>query len=365
MAKNDWAIVVGIQRYLDPDLSGLQGADNDAKEFYDWVISSDGGAVPPGQATLIRSSDFPPFTTAAGAMPTRTALKKAFDHLLTLADENAAKDLGRTVGDRLYVFFSGHGFTPYKHLDLTALLTAEASVAEAKLMHLVGSYMADRFWSAKLFKETILFMDCCRTLMHCAQPYNPYEEELATDFHEGRRFYAYGARVAKESREWQMADGGYHGVFTRTLLNALGGAGHEPNDPSKITAESLRNYLYTSFKNFMSEADRLRPDLPKYPEVVYEQIPGVNFTIVTRGNVVGRLLRRTKGATYDVTIVASPPRLGQRATVRNKTLSVVADQPLTVRTTLQLPPGLYSIEFPGSGDHTPFEVAGVGVEVNV
>ena len=34
MAKNDWAIVVGIMNYADPNLAGLQGPENDATDFY-------------------------------------------------------------------------------------------------------------------------------------------------------------------------------------------------------------------------------------------------------------------------------------------------------------------------------------------
>src|SRR5471030_1970768 len=128
MAKGDWAIVVGIKSYADPGLAGLEGPENDAKEFHDWVVSDAGGGVPKDQAKLIRSSDYgPPFTSAATAMPTQEAIKAAFDHLMTMADANAAKGLGRVVGDRLYLFFSGHGFAPDQDDGLTALLTANAS----------------------------------------------------------------------------------------------------------------------------------------------------------------------------------------------------------------------------------------------
>lgn len=363
MPKDDWAIVVGIQRYFDPGLTGLQGPENDATDFYKWVISSEGGAVPEGQAKLIRSSDFPPFTTESGAMPTRTAIKEAFDHILSVADDNERKGLGRTVGNRLYLFFSGHGFTPSHHDELTALLTAEASVADAKLTHVIGSYMADKFWRGKFFKEVMLFMDCCRDIMDCAQLYTPYDDERGTDFYKGVRFYAYGARVAKESREWMMADGLYHGVFTKTLMDGLGGAAYDPDDPSKITAESLRDQLYNGFKNFMSAADRKRPDLPKEPEVVFEQKPGGNFTIVTRGNFAQRILGRTKGTTYQVTIFASAPRLGKKASIRNSKLDVVSEQTLVAQTTLSLPRGFYAIDFGDSAEEVTFEVTGAGGEV--
>lgn len=365
MAKADWAIVVGIKNYFDPDLVGLEGPENDAREFYDWIVSADGGAVPKDQAKLIASSDYPPFTTSTTAMPTAEAIKGAFDHIRSIADENEQKGLGRNVGERLYLFFSGHGFAPSQHDDLTALLTAEASVAGAHLTHIIGSYMADFFWRARFFDEILLFMDCCRSVMECAQLYMPYEDERATDYYMGRRFYAYGARTTMESREWKMADGQYHGVFTRTLLDALSGTGYDPRDPSKITAESLRDQLYNGFKNFMSAPDRQRPDLPKEPEVVYEQKPGGNFTIVTRANLAQRILGLKKVTKYGVTILVSPGRVGKEATIRDKNLAVVSEETLAAPTMLSLERGFYAINIAGESEPLPFEVTGAGGEVHV
>jgi hypothetical protein len=366
MARNDWAIVVGIKNYVDPDLAGLEGPENDAKEFHDWVVSSEGGAVPKGQATLIRSSDYhPPFKDPATAMPTQEAIKAAFDHLLAIADENEKKGLGREIGNRLYVFFSGHGFAPDQDDELTALLTADASIANAQLTHVIGSYMADKFWRGKFFKEILLFMDCCRSVMECAQLYKPYTNERATDYQEVRRFYAYGARVAKESREWKMPDGEFHGVFTKTLLDALGGSGYDPDNPALITAESLRDQLYNGFKHFMSAADQERLDLPKEPEVDYEEKPGAKFTIVTRANLARRILGQTMITKYPVTIVTPSARVGRKAIVSDATLAKVSEVTLVARTPLSLELGFYALTITGEAEPITFEVIGAGSEVHV
>ena len=225
MAKDDWAIVVGVKAYFDSHLAGLEGPENDANEFYQWAVSDDGGAVPKGQAQLILSSMYnPPFKAATDAMPTAEAVKAAFDHLKSIAEENGENGNGRVVGRRLYLFFSGHGFAPSHRDDLTAILTADANVKEDKLPHILCSYMADFFWRACYFEEILLFVDCCRSRMECSQLYMPYDDESGSEFWKVRRFYGYGARVGKESREWKMADGQVHGVFTRTLIDALKGA---------------------------------------------------------------------------------------------------------------------------------------------
>lgn len=363
MGKDDWAISVGVKDYFDSDLAGLEGPENDANEFHQWVISEDGGAVPTGQAQLILSSLYkPPFKSASDALPTAEAVKEAFDHLRSIAEENEKQENGRVVGRRLYLFFSGHGFAPSHRDDLTAMLTAEANVKQQKLPHIVCSYMADFFWRARFFDEILLFVDCCRSIMECGQLYMPYHEERGRDFWKVRRFYGYGARVAKESREWKMPDGKVHGVFTRTLIDALNGAGYDPKDPSKITAESLRDQLYNGLKANMAPADRDRLDLPKEPEIDYEQKPGSNFTIVSRGSLFS-MLTGTKKPTFPVKIVTDTS-VGLQATVRDKDFKVVARPKLSAVTNLDLERGLYAIAI-GDSDGVRFEVTGGTEPVDV
>jgi hypothetical protein len=363
MAKDDWAIVAGVKTYFDPDLGGLEGPENDANEFYQWVVSDGGGAVARGQAQLILSSMYHvPFQSASDAMPTAEAVKASFDHLKSIADENEQNGNGRVVGRRLYLFFSGHGFAPSHRDDLTAMLTADANVKQEKLSHIVCSYMADFFWRARFFDEILLFVDCCRSIMECAQLYMPYDDERGSDYWTVRRLYGYGARVAKESREWKMPDGQVHGVFTRTLMDALNGAGYDPKDPTKITAESLRDQLYNSFKANMAPADRDRPDLPKEPEIDYEQKPDSNFTIASRG-LLQSLLPGAKVPTFPVKIV-SDTAVGKQATVRDKNFKVVARPVLSAVTDLSLERGLYAIEV-GDADGVSFEVTGGQEAINV
>jgi hypothetical protein len=363
MEKDDWAIVVGVKSYFDPDLGGLEGPENDANEFYQWVTSEDGGGVQGGQAELILSSKYhPPFQAVSDAQPTAEAVKAAFDHLKAIAAKNEKKGNGRVVGRRLYLFFSGHGFAPSHRDDLTAMLTADARVKQEKLPHILCSYMADFFWRARFFQEILLFVDCCRTIMDCTELYMPYDEERGRDYWAVRRLYGYGARVAKESKEWMMPDGKVHGVFTRTLIDALKGAGYDPKDPTKITAESLRDQLYNGFKANMAPADRDRPDLPKEPEIDYEQKPDSNFTIVSRATLKSFLTGAAK-PTFPVKIVTDTAA-GKQAVVRDKNFKVVAKPLLTAVTDLALERGLYAIEV-GDGDGVPFEVTGGQEAVNV
>jgi hypothetical protein len=362
MGKNDWAVVAGIQSYFDPDLPVLEGPENDARDFYEWVISSDGGDVPKGQAQLIVSSAFnPPFSSAAAANPTAAALKASFDHLISLADENAEKEIGREVGDRLYVFLAGHGFAPSHRDDLTALLTAEASVANEQLSHVLGSYFADAMWRQKFFKEILLFMDCCRSIMECTQLFMPYDDYRASDYDSVRRFYAYGARVAKESREWQPPGMPWHGVFTMTLMQGLRGGAYHSKNPKVITAESLRDQLYNAFAGNMVPADRDRLDVPHEPEIVYEQKPGSDFTLVP---TPARFLR-SKPPQYPVRITAPANAEGETLFILDAAFKVVAQQTFTAPVTLSLERGFYIAVMWALNAEKPFEVTGSAGGVDV
>src|SRR5262249_61846433 len=68
------------------------------------------GGVPPKNISLIRSSDC---NSPPDAAPTRDDIhEKTFLWLDKLAEANQAATGRRAVGARLYVYISGHGFSP-------------------------------------------------------------------------------------------------------------------------------------------------------------------------------------------------------------------------------------------------------------
>jgi len=368
MGKDDWAIVVGIQSYFDAgSLGALSGPENDANDFYKWVTSPDGGAVPaPAQAKLILSSQFTqPFQKPEDAQPTADAIVSAFNHLKEVANENAENGLGLTVGDRLYIFFAGHGFAPSYDDKLTALLTAEASVANSKLQHVIGSYMADWFWRAAYFKQVLLFMDCCRSILPCTQLFQPYQDERGQDYDLLSKFYAFGARIGQESREWAPDGKTYHGVFTLTLMNGLRGAAYDPKQPKNITAESLRDYLYNDFKNFMVPSDRERTDRRKDPEIQYEQRPNANFVVapVPPKTLVERVIG-ARAKEFKRTINAAPQLVGKKAEIQDWHFDKVTEITLQPKNDVDLPRGTFVLITDNA--EVPFEVTGGPLEdVNV
>lgn len=284
MAKNnkDYAVIVGIQTYpaFDPD-GPLEGPENDARAFYEWVKSPAGGNVPDNKEhiSLFVSSDYgPPFATLEDAKPMAQDIQKAFERLQNKADANDAKGDGLQVGRRLYLYMAGHGFAPRD--DQTALLMANAARNRTGPMyHILGQYTADWFFKAKYFEEVILLMDCCREAQ-TIQGLNMSFAELVSPgaVDKVKRFYGYGTKWSRLSRE-KTINGVRRGIFTATLIKALEGGAADP-DTGEITARSLSDYLYTNMEKLLDDADMKNDDVPKDPEVDYHPNKGKGFVLM-------------------------------------------------------------------------------------
>src|SRR5918998_2951337 len=116
----DYAVVVGVARYPELSAEGvvadLDGPNNDAQAVHDWLVDPEGGGLDPDNAKLIRSADFD-WLDPLDAQPAAARIERELKWL-----ERQTRD---TAGGRLYLYFSGHGFSPV--LEEGALLTAEAT----------------------------------------------------------------------------------------------------------------------------------------------------------------------------------------------------------------------------------------------
>ena len=251
--NNDWAIVVGVRRY--PGISDLDGSENDAVDFRKWLVDPAGGNVPPEQVRLILSSQFPDPSDATSAAPTNAEVERAFEWLDDKAEENRQNGIGRTVGRRLYLYFSGHGFAPSK--DDAVLLMANATPRRSG-NHIAGKVWAEWIHESGYFEEVALFMDCCRD-SYTTVPLRPVHLTKVTDnkdIDKRKRFYAFGTEWARKAWErLNPADNKVHGVFTTALLAGLNGLAADKST-GLITAASLKNYLHQNMGNFLSPEER-------------------------------------------------------------------------------------------------------------
>jgi caspase domain-containing protein len=298
--NDDWAIVVGVRRY--PAISDLDGPENDAKNFYAWLIDPAGGKLKPEHVRLILSSDFPDPQDDASANPTHAEVEKAFEWLDDEAVKNGAQDNGRTVGRRLYLYFSGHGYAPSK--EEAALLMANAR-PDRYGNHIAARVWAEWLYEAGYFEEIALFMDCCRNSDSSVGMRQVHIGKVTNNkgLQERQRFYAYATQWDREAREHlDPADNKVHGVFTTLLLSGLSGKAVE-NKTGLITAASLKSYLYQNLESFLTPEERAENDIGKSPHIadltnpaqpmVFAQIPlpeipKVRVTVHVPADAVGK-----------------------------------------------------------------------------
>jgi hypothetical protein len=351
MAKEDWAVVVGVRLY--PDLGDLDGPENDARIFYDWLVAPEGGAVPKEQIALILSSDFSPVAVPSRAEPTTLRVQQAFEDLQDVADASQKAGAGRRVGRRLYIYLSGHGCAP--RLNDSALLTANATKLRPGY-HILGKLYADWFLRSNFFDQAILFMDCCRENYPQAPPnIPPYLDITGTAaMDKSRTFYGFGTKWSRLSRERAMADGKVHGIFTWAVLAGLRGDACDPNT-GQVTAATLGNFLYNRMKAFLTADELADPDVPKEPDLQYDQNPNNPIVFATVAVPL-----------YPVTINVPAAIAGQQIQIlgdKFQPVMAAAANPPTWQ--VQLKAGTYLAQVLGLGMQTPaFEVSGTEV-VNV
>jgi len=345
MAKDDWAVVVGVRLY--PDLGDLDGPENDARSFYAWLTDPAGGDVPKEQTALILSSDFAPAPVPNRAEPTTLRVQQAFEDLQDVADQSQQAGNGRRVGRRLYIYLSGHGCAP--RLNDSALLTANATKLRPGY-HIIGKLYADWFLRSNFFDQAVLFMDCCRESYPQAPPnIPPYIDVTGPDaLDKTRTFYGFGTKWSRLSRERLMPDGLTHGIFTWAILAGLKGGACDPNT-GQITAATLGNFLYNRMKAFLTPDELADPDVPKEPDLQYDQTP--NNPIIFNTLAVPK---------YPVTINLPAAIAGQQVQILSDKLQMViaaaAKPPLWQ---LELKAGTYLAQAMAAGLQTPaFEVSG-------
>jgi hypothetical protein len=260
MPLADRALVVGINRY--PKISELSGAQNDAEEFYNWVTDPAGGGVASKNALLLRSSDFAPSTDPDEDRPDKVLVEKFFTNLDNSANANNAEGQGLKAGNRLWLFFSGHGFAP--SLDRSGVLMANATLDR---VHNIAAMMwANRLYDGGWFDDVILFQDACRNRIGDVELTPPFiKQRQAPPGQRRRRFYAFSAKNRQLSKELTL-DGKVRGVFTYTLLRGLRGQARDPKTGAVTTAQ-LKAYLQDNMQKLLPQEDLDDDEIAKMPEV--------------------------------------------------------------------------------------------------
>jgi uncharacterized caspase-like protein len=339
---DDYAILVGISNYPVLGENGknadLQGPGHDVDAVKAWLLDPKGGGfADDSRIEVIKST---PPTSADGARPTSDELDIALLKLHKIALSNRQEGKGLRVGRRLYIFMSGHAFSPARQRG--CLITANADEHLTLNVHATGwlSWMQD----AGYFREFVLWLDGCMNRMSFVPPHDPPLPLVNASEAPRANFVAFAAQRPLKAVEIPIdEDGGKtHGLFTWTLLEGLRGAAADAN--GRVTGRSLADWLRNAQSARMPARELGDADIAKEPEVIQED----ERLVFVRG--------ASKPA-YEVAVSfpgASPgaARLWSGAPPR-----IVKEFPVPeAQELLTLEPGLYLIDVPDAGLRQGFEV---------
>jgi Caspase domain len=203
-----WAVIVGVSDYPDNRMD-LNYCDDDAKAYYQFLRSSEGGSVPENHIALLTDQ--------------MATTKNILDYCNSIFAQ-AQKD------DIIIFYFSGHGSPEYFcaydgslwHNDIKGVL--QNSPAKRKMM--IG--------------------DACFAGSMIAPP-APTESDY-TDYYndkDGIAFISASKRDETSAETSQLQ----HGIFTYYFLNGLRSCNANEDNNAYIDITELRDYIKTQFQN--------------------------------------------------------------------------------------------------------------------
>lgn len=341
MAKDDYALVVGINAY--PELTDLKGPVDDAERFADWLRTTPGVEVPEKNIHRLLTKIFHP----PGPTSYKDAHPTGSDFLVYLAgllDSKNQADGGRQ-GRRLYLYFSGHGFQGKDLYDI-AIYSATAIKRLGLYDHIGGHRYLESIRQKGWFEELVLIMDCCRDLELTKIVAEPSLPGFASAGAASKRLYcAFGASYGQKANESPLPDGTTGGVFTYLLIESLNNA---PADAAgRVTARQVTDHFFNVWDQHPLTKNISRPEIPGGADegfVWYTRVGGtvplVDVNLVVPG--------ATEGSSVSF-LTGSPLTEEKRGIVVQGACSV------------RLPPGLYKVVLVETGRSKLLEVGEGGI----
>lgn len=261
------AIVAAVSRYPRWPGRDLDGPINDLIDVGRWLLDPHGGRI--------RATDAPEFfqwmqDPTSPAAPLRAKPGSAIQFFVSpqdtqQPDDDPVPDAGQVelaleglhrqgtlrrkttgnprLGDRLFLYFAGHGFGPDRSETALFLADAEPSIPGK---HVVGRAYANHFVESQFFGDVMLIMDCCRSdgLGVPLRPMPFLTTRGPTAPAPTKPFCAFATSYEQASREEPGPPA--RGIFTRLLMEGLRGAA--PRENGVITAKKLELWLLDRIK---------------------------------------------------------------------------------------------------------------------
>ncbi|MDR3702545.1 MAG: tetratricopeptide repeat protein [Candidatus Sulfopaludibacter sp.] len=222
VVPRSYAVVIGISHYQNlPDNLQLQFPERDAQSMYTILISPEGGNFKAENVHVL-----------TGAKATLAAIRREIDTWLP----SVAKE-----GDRVLVYFAGHGFmyqgkgylAPY---DFRRDDIAAAGLPMDELGVAIGSKIRATY--------KVLLTDACHSGAITPDETQALNNSLSNL--NNSLFSLTASRDRESSFESPELDGG-HGVFTYYVTQGMAGAADYDRD-GLVTADELAEYVHTQVR---------------------------------------------------------------------------------------------------------------------
>ena len=215
-----WAVVVGVGRYTTMPV--LKYSDDDAYQFYAFLKSPEGGALPDKQVKVLVDED-----------ATRVNILQTLRQVLLKADDN----------DEIIFYFSGHGIDG-------AFLPQDFDGINNRLLH---SEVKAIFEQSQA-KHKVCIADACfsGSLLALKAPLAPQIQAFYKAFENTQGGMA--LFMSSKSQEYSLEDQGLRsGIFSHYLSRGL--KGEADVDGNKIvTMRELYDFVYKNVRTYTSSA---------------------------------------------------------------------------------------------------------------
>jgi hypothetical protein len=246
MAAGDVALLTGISVYPNEGYAQLNGPPNDLKIIKEWLLDPAGGGLLDKNIIEVASPNpYPSKVDPDSAPPISEDFDRKFKGLLR--ERMALK--GERVKDRLYLYFSGHGFCNRSQTKPPEAALYSANATREFYEHIFGTYYARVAVGWALFAEVVLIMDCCRDSVITREPTpKPYRDTPDDGLSaQVKLMCIYAVPKGGKAQEREIPERGnkVHGLLTHALIKALNEA--QPTRGETISASELRDHIFQSW----------------------------------------------------------------------------------------------------------------------
>lgn len=363
MAADDHAILVGISRYCDNTFGALSGPPNDVERMRNWLVSAAGGNLPESNVVVLASpTAFPADMDPNDWEPGEAEFNREFRKLVV--DPKSGEPIRRE--GRLYLYFSGHGFSERRDQSTRAALFA-ANATRFFPSNICGTIYAQSAREQALFKEIVLIMDCCRDAELNLPFSQPAINSGTSDAATGVRFMAlYGAPKGGKAQERSFPElnGMTCGLLTHALLKGLSEA--PPDGAGTVSSTALKRYMLDTWATVCGDTPASEP------EFVSPTSQDIQFAAAALGVVQGFTLTSAPVTLINVEVLDSNRNRVTKCSIAPDGSTVEwTGQPASplalagLRFELRLQPGLYRCVVTGDVQKTQLFEADGAQDVNV